>query len=186
MTAAVTLTREDEHVAILTLDDAEHQNTFTEEVVDAFLELLPKISTDPTVRVLLLRGREDVFCAGAPQELLLELADGDLEPADILLSKALLDVRIPVIAALEGHAVGGGLALALCADIVLMARESRYGCSFMNLGFTPGMGTTRLLADAVGEYIAKEMMFGGQMFKGAHFAERSNINYVLRRERDRR
>jgi len=75
--------------------------------------------------------------------------------------------------------VGGGLALGLCCDLVLMARESRYGCSFMNMGFTPGMGITRLLQLAVGEYMANEMMYGGQFFKGAHFETSAGINYVL-------
>ena len=46
--------------------------------------------------------------------------------------------------------------LGLACDVALVAEESRYGCSFMNMGFTPGMGTTRLLASAVGEHIAAE------------------------------
>ena len=48
-------------------------------------------------------------------------------------------------AAGEPIKIGGGFALGLCADVILLARESRYGCTFMNLGFTPGMGTTSLL-----------------------------------------
>jgi polyketide biosynthesis enoyl-CoA hydratase PksI len=64
-----------------------------------------------------------------------------------------------------------------------MGRESRYGCNFMDMGFTPGMGTTGLLQLAVGEYVAAEMMFGCQYFKGSHFEGRGGINYVLPREK---
>jgi polyketide biosynthesis enoyl-CoA hydratase PksI len=125
---------------------------------------------------------DHVFCGGGNREMLRDLAQGRVAASDLMLSRTVLDLPIPIIAAMEGHAVGGGLTLALCCDIVLMAREARYGCSFMNMGFTPGMGTTRLLQLAVGEYLAAEMMYGGQFFRGSHFAGRSAINYVLPRD----
>jgi len=181
MTDTVTLTHPDEGVVVLTMQDIPNRNAFTEPFVDALLEGFREASADRENRVIILRGLEDVWCAGAHEDLLMDLAEGDMDAGDILLSKALLDVPIPVIAAMEGHAVGGGLALALCCDVLIMARESRYGCSFMNMGFTPGMGITRLLQDAVGEYMAREMMFGGQMFRGSHFESRSAVNYVLPR-----
>jgi polyketide biosynthesis enoyl-CoA hydratase PksI len=182
MSETVRLERAEDGVAILSLQDVENRNAFTAPFVDRLLAALRQASADRDVRVILLRGLPEIFCAGAHQDLLLDLADGELEPADILLPRAVLDVPVPIIAAMEGHAVGGGLALALCCDVLLMARESRYGCSFMNLGFTPGMGITRLLQDAVGEYLAREMMFGGELLKGARFQSRSGINHVLPRE----
>jgi polyketide biosynthesis enoyl-CoA hydratase PksI len=97
----------------------------------------------------------------------------------------LLDIPVPTIAAMEGHAIGGGLALGLCADIILIGRESRYGCGFMNLGFTPGMGTTRLLEVVVSPPIAHEMLYGGEPLKGAHFEGRSGFNYILPRRQVR-
>ena len=169
----------DDGVAVLWLHDEINNNAFTEPMVDAMMATLDQLIADREVKVCVFRGLPDVFCAGAHKDLLLDLAEGTSLPTDIRLSGMLLDVPIPTIAAMEGHAVGGGLSLALCCDMVLMARESRYGCSFMNMGFTPGMGITRLLQDAVGEHIAAEMMFGGQMFKGSHFEQRSKINYVL-------
>jgi len=182
MSDRVTLGREGDGVAVVSLQDEANRNAFTAPFVDDLLAALRQASTDRDVRVIVLRGLPEIFCAGAHQDLLLDLATGELDAADILLSKAVLDVPVPVIAAMEGHAVGGGLALALCCDVLLMARESRYGCSFMNLGFTPGMGITRLLQDAVGEYLAREMMLGGEIIKGARFESRSGINHVLPRD----
>ncbi len=183
MSSTVSLSREEDGIVVLTMQDEPNKNAFTEPFVDQLLAGFEEAAEDRDNRVLILAGLPDVWCAGAHQDLLLELAEGEMDAGDILLSKALLDVPIPVIAAMEGHAVGGGLALGLCCDIMIMARQSRYGCSFMNMGFTPGMGITRLLQEAVGEYIAREMMFGGQLFRGSHFESWSGVNYVLRKEK---
>ena len=178
----VSLTLEEDGIAVLAFQDEEHQNAFHPPFVDELLARLEELAGNDRARVCILRGLPEVFCSGASRELLLELAGGRMETSDIILSKMVLDIPVPVIAAMEGHAVGGGLALGLCCDILLMARESRYGCSFMNMGLTPGMGTTRLLQLAVGEYVANEMMYGGQFFKGAHFESSAGVNYVLPRD----
>src|SRR5581483_7175690 len=91
------------------------------------------------------------------------------------LPKYLLDFPLPVIAAMEGHAVGGGFALGLCADIVVVATESRYGATFMNMGFTPGMGTTRLLEHVLSPAMAAEMLFTGEHKKGSFFEGRCAV-----------
>jgi polyketide biosynthesis enoyl-CoA hydratase PksI len=122
-----------------------------------------------------------VFAAGAPRDLLARLARGEALPTDIALSKAMLDVPVPTIAAMEGHATGGGLALGLCADIIVLARESRYGASFMNMGFTPGMGMTRLLEHVLSPAIAQELLYTGEFRKGSEFVGATGINYILPR-----
>lgn len=177
----VALTTVEEGIAVLGLQDKESQNTFSESFMAELLEQLHVLATDNSVRVGVVRGLPDVFCAGANEQMLVDLAQGNMVASDIMLPRVVLDLPIPMIAAMEGHAVGGGLAFALCCDMVLMARESRYGCSFMNLGFTPGMATTRLLQFALGPLLANEMLFGGQMHKGSHFEGRSGINYVVPR-----
>jgi polyketide biosynthesis enoyl-CoA hydratase PksI len=114
--------------------------------------------------------------------MLRALCQGGVVPTDIVLAKAVLDVPVPVIAAMEGHGVGGGLALGLAADIVMIARESRYGATFMNMGFTPGMGMTRLLQHVVSPAIAAELLFSGELKKGSWFEGRSGFNAILPRE----
>jgi polyketide biosynthesis enoyl-CoA hydratase PksI len=175
----VDLSTVEDGIAVLSLQDELHRNTFHDLFVEQLLARLDRLATDDSIRVCVVKGLPEVFCAGAHQDVLLKLADGKLAAADIVLSKAMLDVPVPTIAAMEGHAVGGGLAFGLCCDVLILARGSRYGCSFMNMGFTPGMGTTRLMQLAVGEYVANEMMFGGQMFRGSHFVNHPGVNYVL-------
>ena len=182
MSERVRLQQEGDGVLVLCLQDPAENNCFHDAFVAELQACLRAVADDKLARVCVLRGLPEVFCAGASEALLAELASGRMAPSDIVLSRQLLELPIPVIAAMEGHAVGGGLALALCCDLLLMARESRYGCSFLNMGFTPGMGTTILLREAVGERLAAEMMYGGQLLKGAHFEGRSLVNYVLPRE----
>lgn len=179
--ALITQSRDEEGVVVFHMHDEDGHNALGEEFVREFLSHVEQLCADQEAKVCILRGMEGVFCAGGDQKMLLELVSGKVAPADIMLPRVVLDIPIPVIAAVEGHAVGGGLTLALCCDMVLLARESRYGCSFMNMGFTPGMGTTHLLQHAFGEFIAAEMMYGGQFFRGSHFDGRSQLNYVLPR-----
>jgi len=173
------LTCEDEGIAVLRLQDATNKNTLNRALIPQLTRRLREMAADRAIKVAIFRGLPEVFCAGADRELLLELSTGKTAAKDIILPRLVLDLPFPTIAAMEGHAIGGGLALGLCCDMVLMARESRYGCSFMNLGFTPGMGITRLLQLAVGEYIANEMLYGGQLFRGSHFQNTATTNYIL-------
>jgi polyketide biosynthesis enoyl-CoA hydratase PksI len=172
--------RDADGVVVLHLCDAEGRNGLSESFVHELTAALAAVGEDAKARVCVLRGLDDVFCSGGRKEMLRELAAGRIAASDIMLTRAVLEVPIPTIAAMAGHAVGGGLIFGLACDLALLGRESRYGCSFMNMGFTPGMGTTQLLARSVGEHRAAEMMYGGQFFKGAELVG-SGVNYVLPR-----
>jgi 4-carboxy-3-alkylbut-2-enoyl-[acp] decarboxylase len=176
------LSREPSGITWLKMDDPEGRNVFSHEFVQEFLAALRDVEEENRTKVLVVQGREDVFCGGAQKQALLDLCDGKAAVIDLVISERLLDAPFPVIAAMEGHGIGGGLAMALCCDVVIAARESRYGAVFMNMGFTPGMGCTALLADLVGPFLAGEMLFTGKRFRGSELAARAtNINYILPR-----
>lgn len=166
----------------LCMVDHATKNAFTESFVTDLELALGTVSECRTVKALVLTGLPDVFASGAPKELLARLAKGEVVPTDIMLSKAVLDIPVPTIAAMRGHATGGGLALGLCADIVLMAQESRYGASFMNMGFTPGMGMTRLLEHVFSPAIAQEFLYTGQFRRGSELVGSAGVNYILPRD----
>ena len=178
---AIRLDVDDRGIATVVMADASGKNAMSPLFVRELSETLDELTARSDTRVAVLLGLPEVFSAGASREMLEAILDGKVAPSDIVLSKAVLDLPVPVIAAMEGHAVGGGLALGLCADIILLARESSYGCNFMNLGFTPGMGTTRLLEHVLSPAVAHEMMYTGQFFHGSHFEGRSGFNYILPR-----
>jgi polyketide biosynthesis enoyl-CoA hydratase PksI len=174
------LTRMEENgCAYLVMNDREKNNTFSDDFIAELITGIEKIESRKP-KVLILQGLPDVFSGGAEKKNLIDLCDGKVHVKDLLISEKLVHVPFPVIAAMEGHAIGGGLVMAMCCDIVLAAKESRYGVVFMMLGFTPGMGCTTLLPEMVGPFIANEMMFTGKRFKGSELAKKStNINYIL-------
>jgi polyketide biosynthesis enoyl-CoA hydratase PksI len=176
-----TLTMSSEGVAVLRLQDEANKNALSEEMVRSLETHLQEVSGRDDIKVMILAGLTEYFSSGASLEVLRGLTESRIDPGDLVLPARILDVPVPTIAAMEGHAIGGGFALGICCDIVLIAEESRYGCTFMNMGFTPGMGTTRLLEHVVSPAIAHEMLFTGQTLKGKHFENRGGFNYVMPR-----
>lgn len=181
MSAIMQVTSESSGVSVLKMNDVRGRNVFSGRFIEELLRALDELERSAP-KVLILCGLDDVFCGGAEKKALLDLCDGKAAVIDLVICERLLDVPFPVIAAMEGHAMGGGLAVGFCCDIVLAARESRYGAVFMNLGFTPGMGSTTLLAELVGPFLANEMMFTGKRFRGSELEGRgTHINYILPR-----
>ena len=170
-----------DHVAIVTIDNAAGRNTLSERVVLDLIAALAAVGADRSVHAIVLAGRADVFCAGASRDMLRAIVEGRIAPTDILLPRVILDLPVPVIAAMAGHAIGGGLALGLCADLVLIARESRYGASFMNMGFTPGMGMTQLFEHVLTRAVAHELLYTGEARRGDAFIGNAGFNYILPR-----
>lgn len=169
----------DAGIATITMADAASSNALGERTVHELVSAFEYAGGREDVRVVVLAGEGPHFSSGAPMDLLLRLVRGELEPSDITLPRALLGCAVPVVAAVDGHAVGGGFALALAADIVVLARESRYGFTFMNLGFTPGMGTTRLCEHVLSPAVAHELLYTGELRKGEHFLGNGGINHVV-------
>lgn len=167
-------------VAEVRLADGAGSNALGEPMVHALDEAFDAIVRDGDLRAVVLSAEGEMFSSGAPRELLLRFVRGDARPADIVLPRRLLGCPVPVIAAMAGHATGGGFALGLAADIVLLGRESRYGFTFMNLGFTPGMGTTALAEHVLSPAVAHELLYTGELRRGAEFTG-TGVNHVLPR-----
>ncbi|GAB1646574.1 polyketide synthase [Krasilnikovia sp. MM14-A1259] len=169
--------RDDRGVRVVHLVDSAGGNALDHAMVEA---LRDACAIDDEVRVIVLRGLTGVFSRGASDDVLRDLVGGVTKPSELNLPRALLGVEVPLIAAMEGHAIGGGLILGLCADIVLIARESRYGTTFVNHGFTPGMGATRLLERVMSPVMAHEMLLTGEPRRGVDLVAHG-FNYVLPR-----
>ncbi len=153
-------------------------NALGEPMVHALEHAFDEVDRRNDVRVVVLEGQGDTFSSGAPVSLLLRLVRKDVRPSDILLPRRVIGCPVPVIAAMAGHAMGGGLALGLAADIVFMADECRYGFTFMNLGFTPGMGTTRLCEHVLSPAVAHELLYTGELRRGRDLAH-TGVNHVV-------
>ncbi len=119
------------------------------------------------VRAVVIEGGERDFCLGATRETLVA-PDAAEQLAHLTheLPRHILSIPVPTVAAMAGHAVGGGFALGLWADVVVLGDESLYGANFVTLGFTPGMGSTVVVEELVGAALAREMLFTGRLVKG--------------------
>lgn len=166
-------------VALVSMSDAATQNALTHAMVEALGKTFAQLARDHDVRCVVLAGLPDIFSSGASREVIDDLASGHRDPGELLLPRLLLECPVPCIAAMAGHAVGGGLALGMAADIVFLGRESRYGLNFLDLGFTPGMGTTRLLEHVLSPAVAHELLYSGEARRGRDFIGSSGINAIL-------
>lgn len=177
----VRITREGS-VACVQMNDAKRQNALGHEMVENLTRIFDELGREEDLRAVVLTGLPEVFSSGASYEVLDDLASGRRSAAEVLLPRILLECPLPCLAAMSGYGLGGGFALEIAADMVLLARESRYSLNFMDLGFTPGMGTTALLEHVLSPAVAHELMFTGEARLGRDFEGRSGINHILSRD----
>jgi len=163
----------DDCIAIVRMEDREHRNQLAGALVSELQSIFVAIANDPRIKVVVLTGYDDIFCMGGTKETLEGVSDGKLRYSDVpFVYRGLVDCPVPVIAAMEGHAVGGGLALGCQADIIYLAEESVYCANFMQYGFTPGMGGTLFFLEKFGSNLAHEMMFTADSISGKALKEK--------------
>ncbi len=181
-------------VGLLTLNRPEKLNAMNMKMVEELDELLAILSKDDSIRVVILTGQGRGFCAGADLTEASKFKDSEAlsnpesflrlvqeRYADLIL--ALRGIPQPVIAAVNGPAAGGGMALALGADIRLASPEAYFVASFINIGLSGGeMGSSYLLPRLIGLSRAAEILLTGRKVL-AHEAERIGlINKVVDHE----
>lgn len=179
--ANISTTHLEDGVFQLQMDAPETNNQLNTEMIEALSAALTSLSNDSSLRVLILKGRKDIFCAGGTLDMLNNLSSGQTSVKALLqpLVGEIFGFPVPIIGALEGHALGGGLMLALFCDILVAAEKSRYGANFTSLGFTPGMGATSLLPALVGHHFASEMLFSAKLYRGRDLKGRGLFNYIV-------
>lgn len=175
----VAVTRVSEGVAQVRLDDPERQNLMTDELLDQLLVALRTLATDTTLKAVVLTGSKEVFCGGGTLEMLKKVSTGEFVAKDLELPPQLMEFPVPIIAALEGHAVGAGLAMALCCDVRVACESARYSANFTAMGFTPGLGVTSLLPAMVGYDFAIEMILTAKFYKGHELKGRGLFTHIV-------
>jgi polyketide biosynthesis enoyl-CoA hydratase PksI len=168
-------------VAQITMHDRVNKNTFSEDLVGGLGRAFEQIRIEPRFRVVIITGYDTYFCSGGTQEGLLMLHEGRGKFTDLTIYSAALDCEIPVISAMQGHGIGGGLVFGMFADFVILSRESVYTANFMKYGFTPGMGATYVLPKKLGTSLAEEMMLSARTYRGSDLEKRGIPFSVLAR-----
>jgi len=172
MNEVVRLSHPEPGIAVVVMEDREHKNMFSPAVIQGLTQVFDEIEHDTNTKVVVIHGYDSYFSCGGTQEELIKIFNREITFADLQFYDLLLRCEIPTIAALQGHAIGGGLAFAAYADIMILARESIYSAVFMKYGFTPGMGSTYMLPKKFGDVIAREMLMSAKTYHGAVLKEK--------------
>ncbi len=173
-------------VGLVTLNDPESLNAMSEKMAEEFKSmvqgLLPKRDA---YRTLILTGSGRAFSAGGDLEMLerkTKIAAGEnknlmLKFYDSFL--CLLELKLPLIAAINGHAIGAGLCLASACDIRIASEKARLGFTFTRLGLHPGMGATYFLPRVVGAAAAAELTLTGRVIDAAEALRIGLVSRVM-------
>ena len=175
-----------DHIATITLNRPDNRNSMTPDLLAGLRESVDQVRGDPDVRCVIITGRGRSFCAGADFRSRGSGDESDAYKAPQEQSYAtyshfltLLDIEVPTIAAMNGHAIGGGLGLAVVCDLRVANREARYGANFVRLGLHPGMATTFLLPRLMGVPKGTELLLTGRIVSGAEAAEAGLVHYAV-------
>jgi enoyl-CoA hydratase len=171
----VRLDRSDPGIAVLTLDDPERRNAMTAAMGDDLAARAAELMHDTELRVVVLTGSPPAFSAGGDLGMLEDLAERTREEgydaADTMEAfyRRFLTVRelpVPVVAAVNGHAIGAGLCVALACDLRIVADDAKVGLNFARLGLHPGMGGSWFLPRLLGAQRAADWLYTGRLVTG--------------------
>ncbi|WP_275784458.1 enoyl-CoA hydratase/isomerase family protein [Pararhizobium gei] len=158
----------DNAIATLTIARPEKLNAFDIDMLKALGSACDTIEADASVRVAILTGEGKAFCAGGDIK-----AWGAMSPNDFghqwvrfghRVFERLATLRMPLIAAINGHTLGGGLELAAAADIRIAEVQAKIGLPETSLGMVPGWSGTQRLVKRFGAQVVRRMVLGGEMF----------------------
>ena len=156
----------------------------TPDIFAGLNQAVDRVLEDPSLRCVVISGNGKSFCAGADFRSGVQVAGEAALPHERSFAMykpflRLLEIRVPVIGALNGHAVGGGFGLALVCDLRVANAGAKYGANFVRLGLHPGMASTYLLPRLIGVPRALELLLTGRLVTGAEAAELGLMNYAV-------
>ena len=166
-----------DHVATVTLTRADKHNALDRPMFEAIIAAAERLSSEPGVRAVVLHGEGPSFCSGLDLASLVSsdagidaiIAPLREDPPNWFQRTAYdwLRLPVPVIAAVHGNCFGGGLQIALAADIRIATPDARLSVMEVKWGLIPDMSITRTLPRLVGIDVAKELTFTGRLIDGA-------------------
>ena len=167
------------HIAILSVVRPEALNALSREIVDEMDQVLEELKEDKDIYCLIFHSEKN-FAAGADIK---KMADCNEEEAKAFCFSPVYDkiaeYPIPTIAAIEGYALGGGMELALCADIRIAGEGAKMGFPEVTLGIFPGAGGTIRAPKLIGPSYAMELIFSGEQIPASRAKEMGLVNRVV-------
>jgi enoyl-CoA hydratase len=175
--AVVVTERPHEHVALLRLNRPKVLNALSNALATQLAAELERLDADGITRAVVITGDDRAFAAGA------DIAEFAAEGPRLEQWDRIWAVGIPLVAAVRGLALGGGLELAMSCDLMVVADDARLGQPEINLGVMPGAGGTQRLTRAVGKTLATEMVLLGRELSGGEAEAHGLANRAVPAER---
>ncbi|OBI25654.1 enoyl-CoA hydratase [Mycobacterium sp. E2238] len=169
------LVERDERVGTIILNRPKALNALNTQVMNEVTRAATEFDNDPGIGAIIITGSAKAFAAGADIKEMAGLTYAEAFDADFFAPWAkLAAVRTPTIAAVAGHALGGGCELAMMCDVLIAADTAKFGQPEIKLGVLPGMGGSQRLTRAIGKAKAMDLILTGRTIDAAE-AERSGL-----------
>ncbi|MFC1895224.1 enoyl-CoA hydratase/isomerase family protein [Thermodesulfobacteriota bacterium] len=188
MSDALLRVEKDGRITTLTLNNPDRRNALSWELVDELAAAVESIEADPDVLAVILTGSGKGFASGAdvttmagPQGMSEEEVAAYIK-SFYLKNLKVMDIPVPTIAAINGHAIGAGCTLALACDMRIASTTAKLGLGFVRIGLHPGMGTTYFLPRLVGTPRAYELLLTGEPITGEEAARIGLVNRAVEPE----
>ena len=159
-------------IAVVTFDLPGRRNAMSAAMTQSWVRLMAGLREDPDLAAVVVTGAPPAFNAGGDLSWIVSEPDAqgvDLRRRMLAFYRSWLsikDLEVPTIAAINGHAIGAGFALALACDIRYAAADAKLGVPFTSLGLHPGMATTWSLPDVAGPAVARDLLLTGRIVTG--------------------
>jgi len=179
------IVRREKPIAWIILNRPERLNAINPKMLEELSRTLDELEEDPDIRVVIVKGSGRAFSAGADVTAFAGINPILAVKASRKFQELTLKMQFytkPVIAAIHGYALGGGLELALSADFRIASEDAMLGQPEINLGFIPGAGATQRLARIVGPARAKELVMTGDLIPAVEAYKMGLVNKVVKPE----
>jgi len=170
------------NVALLKVNRPQALNALNQEVLFELLAAFQSLEKDDNVRVIILTGEGKAFVAGADIKEMVSLTAQEARRFSKMghtLMETMGNIGKPIIAVVNGFALGGGMELALACDFIYASDDAKFGQPEINLGIIPGFGGTQRLARLIGKAQARELIYTGQMIGAQEAKELGIVNKVF-------
>ena len=171
------------HVGCVTLDRQKDNNALNIETSKEIYEGFKELESNSSVRTILIQGNQKLFSPGADIKELNSLSTNSAKEKGLFnYFDKIKEIKIPIVASVEGYALGGGMELALLCDIIIACKEAKFGQPEINLGLIPGIGGTQRLKFFAGKHNANYLCMTGEIISGIRAYELGLVNILLDKE----
>src|SRR5512143_3298990 len=172
------------NVGLVTLNRPEARNALNRQLVRELMDALEAFDHDDGIGAMVVAGNEKAFAAGADIKEMVNNSVAQMVDSNFAASFArMMTIRKPVIAAVSGWALGGGMEIALSCDMIVASESARFGQPEVTIGVIPGAGGTQRLTHALGKALAMEVILNNRLISADEALHYGLVNRVVPVER---